>query len=70
MVAVLAAALLGAAGAARADVPVALLEALNLARPAQKVEAPGFEVPTLAGKTLRLRDLRGRAVLLYFWATW
>jgi hypothetical protein len=52
------------------DVPVSLLEALNLARPTQKVEAPGFALPGLDGKTVRLADLRGRVVLLYFWATW
>jgi hypothetical protein len=67
---ILAGVLLGTAGAARADVPVALLEALNLGRPTQRIEAPGFDVPTLGDKPLRLADLRGRAVLLYFWATW
>jgi hypothetical protein len=67
---IVAAGLLGCAGAAWADVPVALLEALNLGRPAQKVKAPGFEAPTLGGKTQRLADLRGRVVLLYFWTTW
>ena len=66
----LAGVLLGAAGAAWADVPVTLLEALSLGRPTQKVEAPGFEAPTLGGKAVRLADLRGRAVLLYFWTTW
>ena len=32
-------------------------------------EAPDFEVKDLNGKTIRLRDLRGKAVLLNFWAT-
>jgi peroxiredoxin len=32
--------------------------------------APGFEVATLDGKTLRLEQLRGKFVLLDFWATW
>ncbi|MFN2453243.1 MAG: cytochrome c biogenesis protein CcdA [Pyrinomonadaceae bacterium] len=32
--------------------------------------APDVEFPTLDGKTLRLSDLRGRVVLLNFWATW
>ena len=66
----LAAGLLGWAGAARADVPVALLEALNLGRPTQRLEAPGFDAPTLGGKAVRLAELRGRPVLLYFWTTW
>jgi cytochrome c-type biogenesis protein len=32
--------------------------------------APDIEFPTLGGKTLRLNELRGRVVLLNFWATW
>jgi cytochrome c biogenesis protein CcmG/thiol:disulfide interchange protein DsbE len=32
-------------------------------------EAPDFEVKDLNGKTIHLRDLRGKAVLLNFWAT-
>ncbi len=34
------------------------------------VPAPEFALQTLAGQTLRLSDLRGKAVLLNFWATW
>ena len=33
-------------------------------------EAPDFEVTTLAGKTIKLSDLKGKVVLLQFWATW
>lgn len=32
--------------------------------------APDFELKDLNGKTMRLADLRGKAVLLNFWATW
>jgi thiol-disulfide isomerase/thioredoxin len=32
--------------------------------------APDFSLESLDGKTLRLSDLRGKAVLLNFWATW
>jgi thiol-disulfide isomerase/thioredoxin len=32
--------------------------------------APDFSLPTLSGETIRLADLRGKAVLLNFWATW
>jgi cytochrome oxidase Cu insertion factor (SCO1/SenC/PrrC family) len=51
-------------------VPVPLLEALQLARPTARLEAPGFELPTLDSRAVRLDALRGRVVLLYFWATW
>jgi thiol-disulfide isomerase/thioredoxin len=32
--------------------------------------APDFELPALDGKKLKLSDLRGKAVLLNFWATY
>ena len=32
--------------------------------------APVFTLPDLQGKTVRLESLRGKVVLLYFWATW
>ena len=32
--------------------------------------APDFSLETLDGKTTRLSDYRGKAVLLNFWATW
>src|SRR5271156_556304 len=32
--------------------------------------APDFSLEALDGKTVRLSDLRGKAVLLNFWATW
>ena len=32
--------------------------------------APGFELETLEGKTVKLADFRGKAVLVNFWATW
>ena len=38
--------------------------------PAVGYPAPDFTALTLDGGTLRLRDLRGRPVLLNFWATW
>jgi thiol-disulfide isomerase/thioredoxin len=33
-------------------------------------EAPEFEAPTLDGRTVKLTALRGKVVLLEFWATW
>ena len=32
--------------------------------------APAFELPLLEGERIRLEDLRGKIVLLDFWATW
>ncbi len=32
--------------------------------------APGFTVTLFEGKELRLKDLRGKVVLLNFWASW
>jgi cytochrome oxidase Cu insertion factor (SCO1/SenC/PrrC family) len=32
--------------------------------------APAFTLPDLQGKTVRLADLKGKVVLLFYWATW
>jgi thiol-disulfide isomerase/thioredoxin len=32
--------------------------------------APDFTLPTLSGEAIRLADLRGKVILLNFWATW
>ncbi len=53
---------------------LALAAALGLAgcaRPSSLDDrAPDFEAPDLQGRTFRLSELRGKAVLLDFWATW
>jgi peroxiredoxin len=50
--------------AARRNGP-SLAPRLALASP-----APDFTLQSLDGKTMRLSDFRGKAVLLNFWATW
>jgi thiol-disulfide isomerase/thioredoxin len=40
------------------------------ARITQSTVAPDFSLESLDGPTMRLSDLRGKAVLLNFWATW
>jgi cytochrome oxidase Cu insertion factor (SCO1/SenC/PrrC family) len=32
--------------------------------------APALALPDLDGKTVRLADLKGKVVLVFFWATW
>ena len=42
----------------------------SAARLTQSSLAPDFSLESLDGRNLRLSDLRGKAVLLNFWATW
>src|SRR5437763_7575572 len=42
----------------------------STARIMKATPAPDFALESLDGKTMRLSDLRGKAVLLNFWATW
>jgi hypothetical protein len=69
--AVVAVALLAAAAAARGEgLGRELLEGLRL-NPPVATAAPPLALKRLdGGRTLALGDLRGRPVLLYFWATW
>jgi cytochrome oxidase Cu insertion factor (SCO1/SenC/PrrC family) len=32
--------------------------------------APAFSLPDLDGRQVRLADLRGKVILLFYWATW
>lgn len=51
-----------------ADVP--LQAAARNAVPQQGFPAPDFQLPALDGSSVRLSDLRGRPVIVNFWATW
>jgi len=46
------------------------IKALGLQMPSEQVEAPGFSLPDLTGKKIRLKDFRGKVVFLNFFATW
>jgi peroxiredoxin len=46
-----------------------LVEKLGI-EPVKKTLAPDFFLKDLNGNSVRLRDLRGKVVLLNFWATW
>jgi thiol-disulfide isomerase/thioredoxin len=45
-------------------------EELNLDRAPAGITPPGFDLVDLSGRVVRLAALRGRPVLLNFWATW
>ena len=47
-----------------------LFSALSIYRPAEYTDAPDFVLPDVEGRSVRLRELRGKLVLLNFWATW
>jgi cytochrome oxidase Cu insertion factor (SCO1/SenC/PrrC family) len=66
--AALAAIVVTAVAAPAADGPD--VEALGLQRYAPPKPAPAFELPALDGRPVRLADLRGKVVLLFFWTTW
>ena len=44
--------------------------ALDIQRYDQPKPAPGFSLPDLEGRPVRLADLHGKVVLLFYWATW
>ena len=47
-----------------------LLSALAFAAPKEGAPAPRFGIKTLDGKTIDSETLRGKVVVLHFWATW
>jgi cytochrome oxidase Cu insertion factor (SCO1/SenC/PrrC family) len=59
----------GAAAAQPAAAPPAW-EKLGVQAYESPRPAPAFELPALDGRTVRLEDQKGKALLLFFWATW
>jgi hypothetical protein len=47
-----------------------LMGAAGLVHFQERIAAPDFQIPTPDGAQIRLSHLRGRYVLLNFWATW
>ncbi len=59
----------GAAAAQPAAAPTAW-EKLGVQAYEAPKPAPPFALPALDGRTVRLEDAKGKALLLFFWATW
>jgi cytochrome oxidase Cu insertion factor (SCO1/SenC/PrrC family) len=59
----------GAAAAQPAAAPPAW-EKLGVQAYESPRPAPTFTLPALDGRTVRLEDQKGKALLLFFWATW
>jgi hypothetical protein len=57
-----------AEAAGRSESPAFAALGLQAYEPAK--DAPAFALPDLEGRTRRLDDYRGKALLLFFWATW
>ena len=62
---VVAALLVVGLAAAAADFASMKVQAYNPPKP-----APAFSLPDLDGNMQTLADLRGKVVMLFFWATW
>ena len=61
---------LGAAWIWLSVVPPGEMISRAIPAPQEGFLAPEIELSTIAGETVSLSDLRGKAILLNFWATW
>ena len=46
------------------------LKPFEVEYPAEAFIAPGFELPSLSGGKINIKDYRGKVVFINFWATW
>jgi cytochrome oxidase Cu insertion factor (SCO1/SenC/PrrC family) len=67
---IIAAALWATVAAAQPAAAPAVWEKMGVTVYESPKPAPAFALPTLDGRTVRLEDYRGKALLLFFWATW
>jgi peroxiredoxin len=61
---------LGGLAISAASIPAFAQEAMLLQRVPGMPAAPEFELPDLDGKPVRFSSLKGKVVLVNFWATW
>jgi cytochrome oxidase Cu insertion factor (SCO1/SenC/PrrC family) len=67
---VLAVALWAAAAVAQPATAPAAWEKMGVQTYQPPKPAPAFTLPGLDGRTVSLNDQKGKALLLFFWATW
>jgi cytochrome oxidase Cu insertion factor (SCO1/SenC/PrrC family) len=67
---VLAVALWAAAAVAQPATAPAAWEKMGVQAYQPPKPAPAFTLPSLDGRTVSLDDQKGKALLLFFWATW
>jgi cytochrome oxidase Cu insertion factor (SCO1/SenC/PrrC family) len=45
-------------------------QATVMAAPQQPTKLPDFELPNVNGGTLKSADMKGKVIIIRFWATW